>query len=415
MKTSIFVLCLSLAGNVTLAVLYWKSPPADPAATPATTSAHPAPPARPAVDDVTAALHEHPEFVEAARSGNPHRMRQALIQAGFPDDYVRDMVTFHTGNSVSPDRIDLLRHQAKKPFWESNLSEEGLALQKLLREEEAKTSELNRDVFGGRVPPHPLDALNQQRRYRFLPAEKVEAVARIDSDYAEMESENRRGGAYTAEAAEKARLLQREKRADLAKILTPAELELHDLTLSPTAQSMRRQLALFEPTEAEFRAVFELQRGIDEKYGTPFGPMDQTLMRQRAADTQAMDTKIQTLLGEQRHLEYKRAQDYGYRAAVEIVKHYKLPEANAAEAYALQAAAMKQLAEINRTAGADRSATAAQLGRLVNDTELQLTRLLGAEGLDAYRKTGGNWLASLQRSAPGAGRPAPPLPAVPPR
>lgn len=411
MKTLIIVLGLSLAGNVTLAIYLSSRPSAPPAPAAATATAPRVATVRP-VDDVAAALQEHPEFVAAARSGDPHRIRQALIQAGFPDTYVRDMVTFHTGNAVAPERLELLRLQAEKPFWQTSLGDKGLALQKLLREQEDKANALNREVFGGKVPPHPLDALNQQRRYRFLPSEKAEAVARIDSDYAELESEHRRGGMMTAEARDKVRLLQEEKRRDVARVLTPAELELYDLTLSPTAETMRRQLVHFQPTEAEFRAIFELQRGIDQKYGTPFGPMDQALMRQRAADTQEVEKQIQALLGENRYLEYKRAQDYGYRAAVEIVKHFKLPEANAAETYLLQHKVMKQYQDMTRTSGADRSAVAAQASTLIADAERQLTGLLGADGFEAYKKTGGSWLMSLRRSASG---PTPPRRAEPAR
>lgn len=406
MKFSPVVLTVSLLANAALAFVYFQQTPRVPRGS--DTQSGPAPAPRAAIareSDVAAALRENPDFVEAAKSGDPRRMREALVRAGFPDPYVRDMVTFHINNSVTPERLALLRLQAAKPYWKTTPSEETLALQKTLRELDARNSALAKDVFDGKVPPHPLEAQNQQRRYRFLPADKIDAVIRIDHDYAELAAENR--GAPTAESRERMQLLQREKRADLAQVLSPQELELYDLNVSPTAETMRRQLGLFQPTEQEFRGLFEVRREFDEKYSGMFGRPDPATLQQRASDLQAMNNQARALLGEERYNEYQRAQDYGYRAATEIVTHFNLPPANAVETYTLQQTILQQAQQIQRNAAADRTAAATQIAALLDHANSQLTRLLGPDGADAYKKTGGTWLRTLETSASRSGSTAP--------
>src|SRR3954469_15421665 len=186
MKTAKIVLTLSLLANLTLAVAWWW--PRSPAPSDALLATPTAPPKAPALtreQELAAAMQADPEFAEAVKTGDPKRLRDALTRAGFPPDYVRDMVTFFTGNSVTPEHLALLRIQASRPFWKIAPGAEELALKKLLRERETKGGELAKEAFGGKVPPHPLEAQNQQRRYRFLPEDKIAATAGIDFDYSE--------------------------------------------------------------------------------------------------------------------------------------------------------------------------------------------------------------------------------------
>ena len=60
------------------------------------------------------------------------------------------------------------------------------------------------------------------------------------------------------------------------RILTPAELEEYDLRNSNTGRAMRRELAAFNPTEEEFRAIYKLRQPVDEKYNNNDGVPSQT-------------------------------------------------------------------------------------------------------------------------------------------
>jgi len=57
-----------------------------------------------------------------------------------------------------------------------------------VRKYDAKTYDLAKEVFGEKIPPHPFDALDLQRRYGFLAPERADAVVRIDGDYSALAS-----------------------------------------------------------------------------------------------------------------------------------------------------------------------------------------------------------------------------------
>ena len=67
----------------------------------------------------------------------------------------------------------------------------------------------------------------QSRRYGDLPREKIDQLQRIEEDYNELRNQVNTAakGLILPEDREKLALLETEKRADFAKILSPQELE----------------------------------------------------------------------------------------------------------------------------------------------------------------------------------------------
>lgn len=392
MKTVLTILVLSLAANAALSFIYLRNSRVAPGRAIPHRAGPPSPSpalANPSVD----AFKPAPELVAAARSGEPHQLLAALRQAGFPENYVRDIVMWSIGDSLSAERLALLRADAARPFWKLGLTSERTATMEALRELDRRSRELSREVFGGRVPAHPLEADRTTHRYRFLPAGKVEAVSRIDSDYSELVMESR-GEARSMPDPSMLRLLEQERRADLAKVLTPDELDLYDLYLSSSAESLRRQLGSFQPTEAEFRALFAIQRAADEKRNDGNVNLPGVTFIRTSSD-QATREQIRAALEPSRAAELERFQDMGYRAAVEIAQHYSLPADIPEKVYQLQ----KQYQDRMRTPPApdtDRAALLAARQALGQEAAAEFTRLLGPEGLDAYRQTGGTWLRALE-------------------
>lgn len=414
MKPAALVLGLSLSANAALALAWWW--PRDAAPAP---SARVAPSAAPAAvkvptreEQLAAALAADPEFAAAIKGTDPKLLREALIRAGFPADYVRDMVTFSTGNTVSPEHLALLRAQASRPFWQTSPRPEEIALKKFIRERDEKNNELTKAAFGGKIPPHPLEGQNQRSRYSFLPEEKIAAVLSLDAtidDRIVVRSGDTEGG--VEQARERALAAKAEKREALVKLLTPAELELYDLHLSGTAQSMRQQLALFQATEAEFKAIYEVRRPYDEQNARLLGyrsaPPTQDEWQRMTTEQKVVEDRLTALLGAERYGEYTRAQNEGYRAAVEIAAHYNLPPTAAAQAYTVQQSLDQRWQEgVKDTGGrTDSPAITALAATLLAESDAKLTALLGPAGYDAYKKTGGRsmnvtWQMISNPSAP---------------
>ena len=105
-------------------------------------------------------------------------------------------------------------------------------------------------------------------------------------------------------------------RSDLAKVLTPAQLEEYLLRFSSTATNLREQLNNFSVTPEEFKKIFDLQ--------------DAALQNTRLAEANALASPNAPILGSEltnalknglgnsRYLAYLQANDSNYQAAVNL-------------------------------------------------------------------------------------------------
>jgi hypothetical protein len=326
-------------------------------------------------------------------SADPRTRFDILRKAGFPEPFVREMVHWEIEDFTNPERLSLMRDVANVPFWKSPDKTE--ARRRLRQIELEKESEL-RTAFGGRPFPIPTDNLREARRFAFLPAEKMEAVSAIERDYREMtfQIQRERGAKPTTaeERVEKLRLLEREKREDLAKVMSPAELEHYDLQLSRSASRLRAAMSAFQPTEEEYRALYAARRAFDETQG---GGQVAGFSSSRAAEAKFRE-EMRVILGEVRFNEFARAQDSGYRAATEIVRYFNLPQERAIQAYEVGQALQKRATAVGAKNGATPAMSSAELQDLIREANDKLGGLLTQPGLDAYKKTAGAWLLELE-------------------
>ena len=102
----------------------------------------------------------------------------------------------------------------------------------------------------------------------FLPEGKMTSLMEMDQKYAARLMK-------TVKAANQGDVgpmleVQAEKDAEMIALLGPEAKKEYDLRLSQTAVMMRMKLTDFQPTEAEFRQMFDLQKAFDDQYG-PYG------------------------------------------------------------------------------------------------------------------------------------------------
>jgi hypothetical protein len=398
MKLLLPLLALSLVANAVLALGPWRqrAPTQPPGRAPTRSAESPAKAqasaSRSDVAEVRAAISAHPSLASAISSRNPKQLLAALREAGFPDRIARVMVFAEAQEADMTEIVAAFRRQAEAPFW--RLGEEQFRIQEAFREVGQKSRERLREAFDGKVPADLYGFGQDLSRYRFLPAEKAAAVARIDADYFAMAIESRSdqpGPGRNDPGVLK--LLDQERRADLAQILTPAELELHDLHLSSAAESLRQNLVGFQPTEAEFRAMYAVRRSIDEASGRPVGLPGMGFISWASNENE----KYRAALSPERFAEFQRAQDGTYRAAQEIVRHFRLAPEAANQAYDLQRAYQGMMQ--------DRAATGTPEARraLAQKAREDFAKVLGSQGAQAYFSTAGRWIGSLERSAPPEG------------
>jgi hypothetical protein len=235
-------------------------------------------------------------------------------------------------------------------------------------------------------------------RFGNLPPEKIDQLQSILSDYGEMRSQvySTANGVWLPEDRSKLALLDKEQHVDLAALLTPQELEEYNLRNSSTASQLRSQLALFNPTEDEFRAIFKIQQTLDDQFGSTM-TMTMEQRRQYMEAQKQLLPQFQAVLAPDRFAAFQQAVDPAYQQINRLVARLDLPPETSTQVVTLQ----KDILQRATSAQAMRDLTpdqrAAQLVVLNQEATAKLTQTLGARGFDAYKATGGGyWLQMLQ-------------------
>jgi hypothetical protein len=404
MKTVVAVLIAgSLALNLVLLAVLFAGRETTPA-TSAPTSAAPkiaAKPTTPAIDDQT---------WSTLRTEDLSAMVSRLRENGFPPATVRAIMAAHLREAYAA-RIKALDPDAdNRPFWKSySIDPKVQAAQSQLYREQTK---ILRGLLGPDAEGQEnINALYQGRRFDSVPPEKVEDVQRILRDFEDARQDiySKTAGSFGQETQKRIAEIEKDQRAALARVLSPQEFEDWQVRNSDTARSIRGQLSAFNPTEAEFRAIYKLQADYDEKFSrTMFVPPSPEESRRRGEAQQQLNEQIKATLGPVRGAEYERANDYNYRQTSQLVARLELPPETTDKIYQIQKDIQNRSRELYRggpNAVPDRDN---QITQLVAEAQTKVSAILGPRGFEAYQQYGGSWIQSLRpRVAPRVPAPAP--------
>jgi hypothetical protein len=177
-------------------------------------------------------------------------------------------------------------------------------------------------------------------------------------------------------------LLEQERRKDIAALLGPDEVEMHELAHSGMARALRARMADFVPTEAEFRVLFRLLRAGDE----------------RSLSGAGFEERLRVVLGERRYAEYLRTQEPGYKLTAQIAERCGLPSQRAAQVAALSGEALSRLRQLRDDPSLPADAVRRAMVELAGESNERLRALLGQNGAELYKRTSaGAWLCALDR------------------
>lgn len=391
------LVALSLGANVWL--LFVRRAPA---AGPTSLGAAPAPRSAAAVPTRAAEVAAAPAAADRV-PGGPAEPRGVVWRAPRADEDFRGLADDLRAAGF-PSRLihrvlsDLYLQQrlaesplARAPFWQRLAVERSAEMQAFQRAQRDRIAEL---LGPDGRPSAGLNAVVRKRQYGDLSDAAIDAIARIESDYADM-----RAGAYRStqptlagisSLGQQTRMLTGELYADLAKVLTPAELatyQLHQSSSSHRAASLVRDITV---TPEEFTAVAAARRQFDEEDPAPgvgFGPQQ---MQQRLAAQGDYYGRLRAALPDDRFYAALERAEPGYRAIVGLRAQF--PSVTPAAAY--EVLRLQNEVQRARTGGAPPSG---------EDWNARLEALVGPEAAAAVRRTA----AGRVFVTPGP-RPAPP-------
>ncbi|MBI5387642.1 MAG: hypothetical protein HZA90_23530 [Verrucomicrobia bacterium] len=324
-----------------------------------------------------------------------------------PEETIREIIVADVGRLYAAKRATLRPAQRQLKFWVSNDDADSaggsdLDLQRKLRDLDREEKALLRELLGLDYEHEQARILGQndweERMYGFLPAPKRALLSDLITRFEEQEQDliAKTRGLMTEEDSAQLKLLQEQRQAEIAGLLTPEELEEFNLRNSDTANNLRASLDLFGATEEEFRKLFRLQKEFDDRFGLDFDPSDSQKARDYAQAQEQLREEMRHALGEARFKEYERSRDNDYWTLAQITDRFNLGREPANKVYELQRA----LDEERRRLLSDVAATLEQrqqtFNRLVQEAEAKVARLLGEPAFNLYKKNGAAWLGTLQ-------------------
>ncbi|MEO6568687.1 MAG: hypothetical protein ABIO94_07970 [Opitutaceae bacterium] len=419
MKLSTLLVAGSLALNAALAVVYFSRsrpavPSAEVAAVTASGSKTVSQPKAGAAKPSSSAEKKNDAATWAAlnKTGDLRALAARLKAAGFSPDVVRAAVSAQLYESFKTRRAQMLPKIEDRPFWKTD-SNGGSLLSGIFsdpkyraatRELSLEHSRLLKEILGPDANASSADYDEYLvRRFGNLPKDKIEQLQRLDQDYNELRSDAQRAarGLALPEDREKLAILEREKRADLAQMLTPEEAEDYLMRSSQSTSRLRQTLTVVNASEEEFKALYRVQAGYDEKYGTALGlggPTTPEQRNERLAAQAEVEEQFKAALGETRYAEFARAADREYQQLSGMAK-----QAGIADAAAIAVVTMRQnvLNESNRifddeSLSSDQKRVAIQgLGQTARS---EVNAALGADVAQKYLQIA-NWITQLERGS----------------
>jgi len=324
-----------------------------------------------------------------------------LRAVGCPDDTIRDIILADV-NKLYDQKKKLVRGTPKKfEYWKSGNAFFGAMgrdpeITKQIRALDDERNGVLRAL--GIEPDFKTEAAQLfnpfESMFEFLPDQKKSAVLKAFSDFQAKMAESAKDGQPDGNTMMKR---QKEMEATIKQLLTPEEAMEYDLRMSMTANSMRNQIAGFDPNEEEFLKVFKLRKGFDDEF-SPFGRGDEddAAQKKRTEAQKALDAQIKQTLGDARYEDYTRAQDYNFQQILRSAKQSELGTEAAVKAFDMKEAAEDQASRIRADQNLSKEQRTAALSAIRQETESGLRETLGDKGWQSYNKQNNtHWLRSI--------------------
>ncbi|PTY01156.1 hypothetical protein [Opitutus sp. ER46] len=332
------------------------------------------------------------ELWTALQSDDLPEYATRLREAGFPPHVVRALVRQRIEAQFAERRKALDEGSQNEAFWKvASLDPRRTAARRALAREEAAAL---RAVLGDEAADG-MQATYESRGLGGVAPEKKAQVREVMRELNDRRSDLFAAGTVGPGGQQELRALEKAARDKIAAILSPAEMQQYELATSRTAESMRLELSVFNATEAEFKAVYEIRRAFEDRLELDRAAFTPETARQREVAQREMNEQIKLALGAERAAEYERATDYSYRQTSQLVARLELPAETAGQLYAIQKEFQQRRQEVGKGA-TSREEMMARMQALQQEALTKVTPLLGGErGVTAYKRYGGQWIENL--------------------
>jgi hypothetical protein len=329
-----------------------------------------------------------------------------LRAVGCPEETICDLIIADVDKLLAPRLHAVVPPPRELAYWQSEEKElqDPLAAHEAARQQmeiDFEKRDLIKELVGVDLVAERLKLRGELDQYgqrlSFLPAERRGQLRKILERYNRAEIMLREkawaeGETSTPESEAELRQLQQKRAAEIAGLLTPEELQKYELRLSPTAYKARDALFGMNASEKEYLAIFQVQKGLEEKLAgvDPTRPEGQQAV---AAAQQEVQDQLRQKLGATRYHEYERAQDADFRELCAAAARNELPRTAAESVYEIKrlVVARRQEIEGNPDLSAEQKATVQQ--QIAQETARTVRDVLGEKAFKQFtRRSEAAWL-----------------------
>jgi hypothetical protein len=244
----------------------------------------------------------------------------------------------------------------------------------------------------------------------FLAPEKQQQLQALQSKYRELTRAlwGDGSGERTPEMRAQLAALRTQEAAEMAQLLGPQDYEQYLLRNSPIARNMRDNLSAFQPTEDEFRKIFQLRKALEEQTGGNRGNERMT-REQRQTAQQQLEQQLESTLGEERFAQYRMSQDDRYRSLDEFAQRSNVPRETVDAVYEMRRSAEEARRQVESNPALAPEVRQATLQALAEETKRSVSQSLGESAWTEYQRREGSWIDRLSRAEnnrAGRGEPA---------
>jgi hypothetical protein len=235
-----------------------------------------------------------------------------------------------------------------------------------------------------------------------LPPETKLALQRIEQQSLERMNayvRERRAEDEPPDPAELARL-RRQTRDELARVLTPEQLEEYLLRYSQNAVQLRVQLRGFDASAEEFRSLFRTLDPLNQELQLNAGSADPATTARRQELERQRETALRELLGTERYEDYQLSQNPLYRQARELATQSGVSQDQVAPLMLILGVTEKEEQRIRNDASLTAEELAEQLQTARDARQASLRRLLGEEAFRRYEQRQAPVVPSLPPPSP---------------
>jgi hypothetical protein len=415
MKLPVIVLLASLAANAALTVVFVTRPSVAPPILRDYLTGRPAEvEAATAANERQAARADQNARVAASRTEAARRQLWASLDtndlpqlverlraAGFSRVVIRSIINAKLEERFEAKMRDLTAPLEALPYWKPDPTS-GMGMMsfyeqynQIYRERSRALRELLGSEFFTAYSADPSAAL--RRQYGNLPQAKIDLVQRIVDDYAEMTSQVRAAmqNVTLPEDREKLALLEREKKADLASLLSPQELEDYEMRSSPVTTRLRQAFTIMDASEGEFRSIYKIQQAYYDSINPPTGMMTSDMMTARTDAQKKQADQLRAALGDARYREFARASNSDYQQLYRMAQRDNVPIEAANRAFDLRDTLAQESSRIINDRVLDTEAKRTALKTLGQNARIQIVGTLGPNLGTSYSQTA-RWLTHVE-------------------